>query len=612
MSEVLDKYFYFDDGMPDIASDVESNSTKERSWGEAFSDVTGGVLSGLVKGDKVAAVAGGIEAALNTDDFQARKQRRARASRMAELELQDAENRVQANAFKLEQAKALAPLQMQQAQANLANIERQGRNSDQQFEQNKELFPLKKQSAKAAADLNTLRLQQAQYTFWDQEAANQNKLLQEQMNNRFGYQLMDDAGRAVMDNSQALQGLREATIIMNAIKADPEKAKYYAQKKGWTYNLNDKEEDTLTSPDGKIRFTANDAGLKKLMDNIQKQAMDDITAARIIGTDAQSIPEASAKVMLNNQNYLKLYGTVGNAYRSYRDFMNQKVLQKDGSMKDLFTPSQKMVHATSVTLNAALKDNAFSQAEMAALSAQFVPTVKQFGGEVIWGQGVDDTKVIMRNNGMVRTYPIREFAEVLSQRDVITPAFNRHVAEVARKMNRNQAGGQGGNNAARGTSNIVWKSRLDGMYGTDFRDAKDTVQDKLVEVAKEMDIEEKDLMQETGAKTMDDLSLDNLRMLDNEWKNKVDDDKFYSPYQDRIFLRERDALYKEKAPLIAKLRELGKNTSDYQEHIHGRRGQNQKHREIYSLRKKIDRINDGIKMRESKLRSRGVKFKEYN
>jgi hypothetical protein len=258
---------------------------------------------------------------------------------------------------------------------------------------------------------------------------------------------MNDAGRAVFDNSMARRAFEEASLIVSVIKNNPEQAKYYAKNTGWTYSLNGDNVDTLTSPDGKWVFTANEEGMHKLMGDIQKTLMDDITAARIKGTDAQSIPEASAKVMLNNQKFLQVYGTPGNAYHALRSFMDQKVMLKDGSMKDLFTPSQKMIHATSVTLDAAIEDNAFSQAEMAALSAQFVPTVKQFGGEVIWGQGVDDTQIIMRNNGMTRTYPIREFANLLRQRDVITPAFNQHVAEVARRMKLNQAAEQGANAA---------------------------------------------------------------------------------------------------------------------------------------------------------------------
>jgi hypothetical protein len=303
------------------------------------------------------------------------------------------------------------------------------------------------QGAKANADLSLLRFQQEQQKAWDNDAIKKRKIINDRMKQDLGYFLMNDAGRAVFDNSMARRAFEEASLIVSVIKHNPEQAKYYAENTGWTYSLNGDNVGTLTSPDGKWVFTANEEGMHKLMGDIQKTLMDDITAARIKGTDAQSIPEASAKVMLNNQKFLQVYGTPGNAYHALRSFMDQKVMLKDGSMKDRFTPSQKMIHATSVTLDAAIEDNAFSQAEMAALSAQFVPTVKQFGGEVIWGQGVDDTQIIMRNNGMTRTYPIREFANLLRQRDVITPAFNQHVAEVARRMKLNQAAEQGANAA---------------------------------------------------------------------------------------------------------------------------------------------------------------------
>ena len=104
--------------------------------------------------------------------------------------------------------------------------------------------------------------------------------------------------------------------------------------------------------------------------------------------------------------------------------------------------------------------------------------------------------------------------------------------------------------------------------------------------------------------------------MDNAWQVAINEaelpDTLYSPYQNIIFVREREELYKEKAPLIAELRELEKNTSEYREYIYGRRGPTPQQKKLLSLRNKIDDINDAIKMREDKLRDRGVKLEEYN
>jgi hypothetical protein len=479
MAEIIDEYIVLDERVPASANaESEDNSNFLEKAADSVKQYVVDPVVRLADSINMAEVKAGLPSAIglrsmfSPEFYQEQKQNfqqhRARAARMAELQLQDAENRVQTNAFNLEQAKILAPLKVKMAQENLANIERQGRNNDQQFEQNKELFPLRKQSAKATADYNLLRLQQEQNKAWTNEYHNAYKLADERLKKQIGWEIMDDAGRAVIENSPYYKGMLEASIMLQSHQSNPEKAKFFRKMAGLTDSLNDKEETVLTFADGKKQFVANDAGIRTFMENMQKNFMDDVTAARIVGTDAQSIPEASAKIMLNNQRFLQVYGTAGNAYRALRNFMDQKVKLKDGSMKELFTPSQKMVHATSVTLDAAIEDNAFSQAEIAALSAQFVPTVKQFGGEVIWGKGVDDTQIIMRNNGMTRTYPIREFAQVLKQRDVITPAFNQHVAEVARKMKLNQAGEQGANDAAAATLTPEERKKYTQIYGEEF------------------------------------------------------------------------------------------------------------------------------------------------
>jgi hypothetical protein len=343
----------------------------------------------------------GLRSMFSPEFYQEQKQNfqqhRARAARMAELQLQDAETRVQTNAFNLEQAKILAPLNVKNAQANLANIERQIRNANQLFEQNKELFPLRKQSAKATADYNLLRLQQEQYKAWTNEYHNAYKLADERMKKQIGWEIMDDAGRAVIENSPYYKAMLEASIMFQAHQSNPEKAKFFRETAGLNDSLNDKGETVLTFADGKKQFVANDAGIRTFMENMQKNFMDDVTAARIIGTDAQNFATGAAKVVLSNPRFKEIYGSEGNVFRAYSNFVNKKVVdKKTGEMKDFFTPSQKTTHALSVCLNSAFQDDFFSDAEKGAIAPLLVPTLKQKGAEVRWGQGVDDTFVVVR------------------------------------------------------------------------------------------------------------------------------------------------------------------------------------------------------------------------
>jgi hypothetical protein len=541
-----------------------------------------------------------LQAVFSPDEYKKYEQQRANASRLAELQLKQAE-------LNFEQAQKLAPLRVKQAEANLANIERQGRNSDQLFEHNKELFPLQKQSAKTTADYNLLRLQQEQNKAWTNEYHNDYKLADERMKNQIGWEIMDDAGRAVIENSPNYKAMLQSKILFQALQNNPEKAKFYLKTMGWSNSLNDKGENLLTSTDGKKQFVANDTGIRTFMENMQKNFMDDVTAARIIGTDAQNFATGAAKVVLSNPRFKEIYGSEGNVFRAYSNFVNKKVEdKKTGEMKDFFTPSQKTTHALSVCLNSAFQDDFFSDAEKGAITPLLVPTLKQKGAEVRWGQGVDDTFVVVRSGGMVNTMPIKEFAQRLSQDDVISQFWDDHVTTVAQKMKANK------NNASPEVEQRDMERKLYMMYGDSFSSATPAQREKVFEAAQSVAAEESELLKKQNKTSRRQLSIDDLQRLDTMYTNITGDEKkFYSPYRDEILIRELAQLEDIKKNLMQAKKTLpGKNKND------GRFGYvspvphvSYETETRNTWHSRVEKINSEIEARRKELAAHGVNVK---
>ena len=419
--------------------------------------------------DKGYPLARALRAGVSEEYYQELQQQRVNASRLAELQLKQQETNTEREAFRFGQEKRLAPIKEEEARLSL--------------ERKKQSLPEELKQQRIFTEMRRLELQRAQHKMWDDEALKKGKLIDDQMKQRFGYALWSDAGRAVYDNSIARKAFDDVSIIMSAIKTNPEQAKYYAEKTGWKYSLNGDNIDTLTSPDGKMVFTANQQGMQTLLGNIQKTLMDDITAARIKGADAQDFVTGAAKVLLSAPFFKSVYGTEGNVLRAYRNHVDQKIIDpKTKQMKDVFTPSQKTTHALAVCLNSAFQDNFFSDAEKGAITPLLVPVLKQKGVEVKWGQGVDDTFVTIRSDGGINTMPIREFAHVLAQRDVISQTWSQHVMSVAQKMKSNQRGSEnvGGEQVKPLTQeerNYYIKS-----YGEEFRALDPEVANKIKEV----------------------------------------------------------------------------------------------------------------------------------
>lgn len=595
------------------------NKVNERSLGDAVSDVAGNMLSSLANGGKLLnVVAAGLEAGINTESFQQRKQARANAARLAEVQLQQAEANLEKTRLNNEQAKELAPLEKRLKMAQASNAEKTGQIYDQTLEHNNAVNPLLVREKKAKAENAEITLQFNKEKIWKNNFDAKKKQINEDLKKNFGIDNLNFVAQTAFENSQARDAFEDITVIMGALKNDPEAAKYYAEDTGWKLSNDANGTPVLTSPDGKKSFTADDAGLKKIFGETQKQLKDDITACNIIGKDAQSIGEATAKVILKNPAVQQIYGTPGAAYSAYRDFLNRSgVDPKSGKARQVFSPEQKTWHSAHLLFRTAMEDNVFSPEEMQTLIPQAAQMIKVLGGTLKLGDSIDDTEVIWgADGGLNHTYKLKDFVNsVLTEKDVVSPLFRETMRINLNQQKKNQQGGENGGSGEQEMSDSVW-AELSNTYGTAFDELSDDKQNSFLTIVNNSENREQAMLRVRKKETLKDLSLDDLRTLDNGWqvdlgKKKLDKNKFFSPYQNEIFQRERDDLYAQKTPLIAELRELEKKTSDYQEHIHGRRGQTKEQMKINSLRAKINDINDKIKMREKHLSARGIAFKEY-
>lgn len=619
--EVTDNFFI---GADQIAPEGSQTPVieNERSWGEAFDDVAGNTLAAIANGGNVLQVAAsGLNAGLNTGTFQEQKNRRIRAAKLADLQLEQQELANKTAAFNLAQAEMNAPLNRRSKELSVQSQEQKLRADIFSQQQKEKLAPGDITQQKQTLERNRLLLQQG----YIKQAQERQKKNAEKFKEQIGYYDFNVFGRAQIDNSQYFKAFTEFSTIVQMYKENPEAAKAVAADMGFNTSENEKGELVFTSADGKRSFTPNSPELKDILQGLQKSLMDDIVAANVTGKDAATMQEASLKTILNTPETLQIFGSAGNAYRSYSSFINSRITDRDGNTRDRFTNTQKAEHILASSIKAALLDNKLSQEEIAVLTPQFAATVKQFGGEVKFGKGIEDTVVIIGTRfGNKREVPLRQFAQDIAQRDVISAEWYNHQLEVYVQMQRNAKGGGNGDNKAN-EETMDDKLELSDMYGSKFADASTEVQNKLIGIKRTMKKEADVRKSNRGVESLNELSLDDLRILSKEWNKRVkeaelDENEFYSPYQDEIFKRELTELKKEKAPLIKEIGKLEQQgvdkIGDAQSFANwGGKGERSRQtdprvKQLRTLRRKVDEINDGIKMREAILKKRGIEIEE--
>lgn len=502
------------------------------------------------------------------------------------------------------QAQRMTDLQEQGLRLSNQQKEQDIKNNETVFERNK-----------ARADYEKELFMQQRRQLWDENGRVEADKFKNALKEQSGYDFWNVYGQAIFDNSENLGSLTEAMQVMQAYERSDEEGDYMLSQTGWKRMTDENGNTKLISPEGDLEFNASDDGIRKVMTEIQKKLLDDMAAAYIMGGDSTDLQQFATKNILSQNNTEKVFGTYGNAIREYNQFINKGVPNAKGGVSEKFNKTEKLGHILSRSLQSAIIDGKISQEEMAQLTPLFALTVKKMGGEVIFGNDVANTKVKL-GSGM--EVPLTRFAQDLAERDVVMHEWNNHVnnryaemLKVERKAKNNTLGGDSEESAGitQGDHDLF------NMYRFNYSDLSNDEQTKLKSAKTRNNMVLNTVLKEKQAKTLNELSLEDLRNLDNDWNNKVDNEglnekKFYSPYQDEIFKREIALLNEEKAPLIAELRELEKTTSEYQEHLHGRRGPDKKQKQLIKLKKKIDKINDSIKMQKNKLESRGIKIED--
>jgi hypothetical protein len=567
-----------------------------------------------------------LQAVFSPDEYKKYEQQRANAARFAELQLQQAE-------ADYAHRQAMNPLQQEgQRLSNLAARQRitsdraAAARAEEQFgwqrenaEHERALRPLEirgaeadARRAEAQAGAAELGLEIAQQQAWSNNFIRDTEIARQNFNTQFGYDSLNFHGQAIFDNSSNLEALIDADVIMTAYNRSPEEGDYALRQAGWKREVRQDENgvssEWIISDDGSLEMPLDDEHIQQVMTQIQKQLKDDIGAAYISGGDATSIEMFSAKRIIEDPVSLEAFGTKGTVLGLYNNFLYGGVPKEDGTMVPRFSNAQIVGHQLSEALQLALIDEQITEEEKRVLAPLFAANIKKMGGEVIWGNSVDET-FIRRGDGS--QVGLRQLARDLPRYDDVAKAWQAYQSEIIAKMQSDEQTGEGEeeNRLDKETWNMFAS-----VYGSDFKDLTKTEQVALLDVAKAIKADE--AYYANNNQSVQDLPLEDLRRLDNDWQVAIDEaelpDTLYSPYQNIILAREREEFYKERALLIAELSELEKNTSEYREYIAGRRGPTTEQRRLLSLQRQIDQINDAIKFREDKLRDRGVIFEEYN
>ena len=464
MAEIIDEYIAFDERVP-APSGMAQHEPNTPAPEQVSQSAPGNAVSRFFErmidtgADQGWVINSALQSAIYPEKHQAYEQNRANAARLAELQLKQSEMNLQKNAFLFEQAKLNAPIEHQLKQQQLNNARQTGENLALQHAQSKERHPFQ------IASVSLM-----QHNAWNKDA---DAFFYKGMNNiknMSNYNQLNVVGKHIIDNSQSAKALVEMTYLMQTAKRNPEQFKYMVgklQDEGWIQASREDGELALEKTlDGKkTTFVANPEGLKKLSEIVQNRLKDDLTAAKIVGLDAHTPAQATAKTILQNPEVVKVCGNDSTAYRVYSDFFNKKMMTKSGEVKEVFSPEQKMYHMLNVTIGAAIEDNLFSDEEKVNLIPQVQGMIKVLGGELKLGKDVSDTVVVWgRNQGYAQTYTLKDFLHtVLKNKDTITPLFGSHLSNLQTQMQKNKAAQEEGNKLTPGEF-----AHYSYVYGTDF------------------------------------------------------------------------------------------------------------------------------------------------
>ena len=575
------EYIQLDDrfAAPDGATVI--NKPRERTFGEAAGDVAGNILSALANGGRGLAVLGaGLEAGLNTEAFQRKQRAIERADRMAEYE---------------EEGKKLANIAAAQGIQHGKNAEKR---ADESHRNSLLDFGIR-------AESNKIRLHKA----WETASSSRSKQIVDAIKQRGGYANWNFGTQALFDNTQMAETFAEAATISEAYARSQAEGDFLLGTMGYKREKGTSGKEYFVSPEG-VKVDVSIDGQKKLYKEMQEKLLADLRAANIAGTDSSDVISYVLKNTINNKEASAAFGPLGGVMTAYQQYL------ANGN----FTAADKVGHLLSRTLQYALDDGKISTEEQKQLMPIFASYVKKMGGEVLWGQTAEDTRVRLGDGSEVK---LNQFKEQLKNRDKIAFGWNATVQDAIIKRAVAAKKGAGGNGEENENKNEEALYQADALYGDVFAGADSKKQQEVAEALIKFEASVNEALKREDKGKVSELSLEGLRRLDRRWTQFGLGDKFYSPYQNVIFSRELTELEKEKAPLIKELRELEEKYPDKSkgQYVHSPsplgmvvrstpKGYRDAVAKMNALKKKIDSINDSIKMREGKLTERGISLKE--
>lgn len=467
----------------------QENTTSERSWGQAISDVAGGILSGMARGGKYGAIAGGLEAALNTEEFRDAKDRRVRAARIADAQLrgQRLSNEMKERQLKWSEEDRELDKESKKTRVESEKIDLQNKRDDQPVrrelnKQRVEEGKLLNEGRRISNQQNLLRLREMQdLTFKRNYQRDENSFVA-QIGKDVGADGLNLTGQAIFNNSVGLKETSQLYAVWRAFNRSPEEGKYAVEQAGMIFedDPSGKSFGFIVSSDGKRRITLDEKTLRGMTQKAATDMRYDLTAAIALGGDARNMNDYYLKNILPGTD--RIFGSYGSAVKAHRDFINgnqyEVVRLPDGTKKTFakprFSEADKLGHVLSVNVSAAILDGKISPEEERVLTPLFASYVKKFGGSVIFGKDIATTKVKLQDGTEVG---LPQFANALKERDVVMHEWQRHLNSL-RSGNGNGEGGE----AQLKPLTQAEREYYIRSYGDEFRALDPQVANKIKEV----------------------------------------------------------------------------------------------------------------------------------
>lgn len=432
----------------------QENTTSERSWGQAVSDVAGGILSGMAKAGKYGAIAGGLEAALNTEEFQAAKNKRVTAARLAEAQLrgQQLSNDAKERMLRWSEEDRELDKESKKTRVESEKIDLENKREDQPVrrklnKQKVEEGELLNEGRRIANQTNLLRLREMQNQAFTRNYRNDENSFVAKIGQDVGVDGLNLTGQAIFNNSTGLKETSQLYAVWKAFNRSLEEGKFAVEQAGMIFedDPSGKSFGFIISSDGKRRITLDEKTLRGMTQKAATDMRYDLTAAIALGGDARNMNDYYLKNVLPGTD--RIFGSYGSAVKAHRDFINgnqyEVVRLPDGTKKTFskprFSEADKLGHVLSVNVSAAILDGKISPEEERVLTPLFASYVKKFGGSVIFGKDIATTKVKLQDGTEVG---LPQFANALKERDVVMHEWQRHLKSLKAGNGNGEGGGE--------------------------------------------------------------------------------------------------------------------------------------------------------------------------